>query len=284
MDRTGDDLPGGSDPRRLAIAAGLELQAQRVYHSFSELIGRTAFDRASGGRVSQMNRTTKTGLVPAKGSRLNQDVYEVIKSQILSNRLRPGHKLTHQGLAEMIGVSRTPIRESLERLYQEGFVTRIPNRGFFVAEITADEAHDLYGTREALEVYQIGHTFDVGVPSDGLKKLIEVNKRYYSMIKQNLTRDRLMADREFHLTLAAMSGNQYLVRTLDAIFERVILKRRVDGLHDVKGVESYQDHVDLIEALRSGDKAKAQRGLRNHIRGACERLLQQIKQLEALTR
>ena len=232
-----------------------------------------------------MNRVAKTAAAPAKGnSRLNENVYEVIKSQILSNRFRPGHKLTHQGLAETIGVSRTPIRKLLERLYQEGFVTRIPNRGFFVAEIDADEAHDLYGTREALEVYQIGHMFDIGVPADGLRKLVEVNKRYHSMVKQNLTRDRLMADREFHLTLAAMSGNQYLCRTLDAIFERVILKRRVDGLHDVKGIESHKDHVELIDALRTGDKARAQRVLRSHIRGACERLLHQLKQLDVLAR
>lgn len=230
-----------------------------------------------------MNRITRPSAAQGKGSaRLNENVYEVIKAQILGNRLRPGHKLTHQGLAEMIGVSRTPIRESLERLYQEGFVTRIHNRGFFVAEIDADEAHDLYGTREALEVYQLGRTFEVGIPAEGLRKLVEVNKRYHSMVKQNLSRDRLMADREFHMTLAGMTGNQYLCRTLDAIFERVILKRRVDGLNDVKGIESHQDHIDLIDALRAKDQTRAQRILRNHIRGACERLLAQMKQLEAL--
>jgi DNA-binding GntR family transcriptional regulator len=76
--------------------------------------------------------------------------YEAIKRDILGNRLRPGTKLTHRMLAENLGVSRTPVRESLERLYQEGYVTRILNRGYFVAEINEQEVRVLYQTREAL--------------------------------------------------------------------------------------------------------------------------------------
>jgi DNA-binding GntR family transcriptional regulator len=94
---------------------------------------------------------------------LVQDVDEKIKDAILANRLRPGTKLTYIALAESLGVSRTPVRESLERLYQEGYVTRIVNRGFFVAEIDAHELRDLYQTREALEVYALRRVIEGGL-------------------------------------------------------------------------------------------------------------------------
>ena len=72
--------------------------------------------------------------------------YEAIKRDILGNRLRPGVKLTHRMLAENLGVSRTPVRASLERLYQEGYVIHILNRGYFVAEINEQEVRELYQT------------------------------------------------------------------------------------------------------------------------------------------
>src|SRR5437868_2942248 len=109
---------------------------------------------------------------------LVESVYQSIKESILGNRLRPGNKLTHQGLAESLGVSRTPVRESLERLYQEGYVTHIPNRGFFVAEIDAQEVRQLYQTREALETYGLMLVFRTGMQSAAMKRLKAINASY----------------------------------------------------------------------------------------------------------
>src|ERR1700722_3221496 len=70
----------------------------------------------------------------------NEATYIEIKRLILSDHFGGGNKLVHEDLAEQLHVSRTPVREALERLYQEGFVTRLPRRGFYVARITRDEA------------------------------------------------------------------------------------------------------------------------------------------------
>ncbi len=218
----------------------------------------------------------KSNLIPIASAHasgiVNESVYDALKRQILSNQLRPGNKLGHQELAESLGVSRTPVRESLERLYQEGFVVRVPNRGYYVAEISASEAQQLYETREALEVYVLRGLLERGISEENLAMLEGINRQYHALIGGELTRQRLLVDRDFHLALAGISGNQYLCRTLASIFERLILKRRVDGYQDT-GHAPYNEHVALLEQLRSGNARLAERSLSGHIVGARKRLL-----------
>jgi len=212
---------------------------------------------------------------------LVQSTYEAIKGAILNNRLRPGNKLTHQTLAESLGVSRTPVRESLERLYQEGYVTRVANRGYFVAEIDAQEVRELYQTRAALEIYALRLVTEAGIGSAALRRLEEINAQYKSLCMQNLSRERLLVDREFHLTLAGLSGNGSLCRMLSSIFDRLILKRRVEGFHDLRGMLPYEDHVRILEAISEGKGKTAERLLNRHIEGACTRFLQYLEPIAA---
>lgn len=204
--------------------------------------------------------------------------YKAIKSGILSNRLRPGTKLTHQMLAESLGVSRTPVRESLERLLQEGYVKRVLNRGYFVAEMDIQEVSELYQTREALEVYALQRVLAAGLTPAAIGAIEEVNARYRELCLQNLSRERLKVDREFHLSLARLSGNQHLCCTLEGIFDRLILKRRVEGFHDTRGTEPYDDHVNLLAAMVAGQTELAQSILRHHINTACSRFTQYLQE------
>ena len=208
---------------------------------------------------------------------LVQSTYQAIKDSILGNRLRPGHKLIHQALAESLGVSRTPVRESLERLYQEGYVTRIANRGYFVAEIDVQEVRELYQTREALEIFSLQLIFKAKIDQESIIALEAINARYKTLCMENLSRERLMVDREFHLALANLSGTQYLRRTLGGIFDRLILKRRVEGFHDLRGIEPYEDHVSILAAISAHDEAGAVGYLSRHIDGACARFTRYLE-------
>jgi DNA-binding GntR family transcriptional regulator len=86
---------------------------------------------------------------------LSLRVYNQIKNLILCNEVMPGQKLHHQQLSERLGVSRTPVREALTRLVQEGYVAFLPNRGFTCKEIRMQEAEELYELREALEAFAV---------------------------------------------------------------------------------------------------------------------------------
>jgi len=200
--------------------------------------------------------------------------YDAIKDAILRNRLRPGVRLTHRELAERLGVSRTPVRESLERLRQEGYVERIPNRGYFVAEMDAREVVQLYETREALETFALRRVIESGLSAAGWKRLRALNDRYGRLCGDPLDRERLVADREFHVALAAEAGNEHLCRVLHGVFDRLIHKRRVEGFHGARGGARHADHAGLLLALAEGRADDAEARLRTHIRGACTALLQ----------
>lgn len=203
---------------------------------------------------------------------VNAQVYEALKAQILSGQLRPGVKLIHQELAERLSVSRTPVRESLERLYQEGFVTRIARRGFFVAEIDEDEARELYELREALELFALQSAMTRGLSAADLRRLDGLNSRYRQLLRDDRTRERMVVDRDWHLSLAAAANNRVLMRMLESVFERLILKIRVDGYRTVRGQEALNEHLAMTQALREDNWSGARKLLRAHIRGARRRL------------
>src|SRR5260221_2064077 len=92
---------------------------------------------------------------PMSEPTLKLRVYEGIKQLILSGKLRPGQKLAERDLGERLKVSRTPIREALGRLVQDGLVESRPQRGHFVREVDAKTVEDLYDLREMLEKHAI---------------------------------------------------------------------------------------------------------------------------------
>lgn len=205
-------------------------------------------------------------------------VYDAIKAGIVAGRFLPGTKLTHQGLAEQLRVSRTPVREALERLFQEGFVTRLPRRGFYVAVIDENEARELYGLREALELYALEQSMAAEIGRADLRRLAGLNRDYAVLVRDGMTRERMIVDRDFHLALAALAGNHALSRSLEAVFERLILKIRTEGYRTVRGAEALAEHGALLAALRDGDRAGAARLLRAHIRGARSRLAAHLRE------
>jgi DNA-binding GntR family transcriptional regulator len=212
--------------------------------------------------------------MPGAAPVLVQTSYDAIRDAILRNRLRPGAKLTHRDLAERLGVSRTPVRASLERLSHEGLVKRIPNRGYFVADLDAREVVQLYETREALESYALQKVIEAGLSTAAARRLRALNRRYGQLCRDSLGRERLVADCEFHAALAAEAGNDHLCRTLRGVFDRLIHKRRVEGYYGARGLARHADHAGLVLALVEGRGDEAHARLRVHIRGACAALLE----------
>ena len=196
---------------------------------------------------------------------------------ILAGQLGPGRKLVHEQLAEALEVSRTPVREALERLYQEGFVTRLPRRGFYVTGITRDEALALYGAREALEIFALEQTLLRGpVERSALAMLGAYAARYEEFTTGQVLTERLLTDVIFHLKLAELSGNRYVVRLLAQIFERIALKRRHEGYRPERPKRAGLEHAKFLDALSRHDRKVAVQTLRKHIQSARDALLVQL--------
>src|SRR5581483_6988624 len=189
---------------------------------------------------------------------LSARVYNQIKNLILCNEIMPGQKLHHQQLSERLGVSRTPVREALTRLVQEGYVSFLPNRGFTCKEIRMQEAEELYELRDKMNSY--GR---------------DVQNRF--------TRERLVFDQDVHLAIAELAGNETLTHTLSHVFERIVLKRRTDGLYDpARGLAAHQEHLQVLAAIEQRDAEKAVAILRQHIQTGKKNAMTDLQQRQAI--
>jgi DNA-binding GntR family transcriptional regulator len=226
-----------------------------------------------------MPNTLRKPKVRAGGmENLSARVYVQIKNLILCNEVLPGQKLHHQELSERLGVSRTPVREALTRLVQEGYVSLLPNRGFTCKEIRLQEAEELYDLREALEAFSVERTIE-NLTDARLHQLSRKMDLYGEDVRKRFSRERLIYDQDIHLEIARLSGNETLTKTLAQVFERIILKRKTDGLYDpARGIMAHQEHLRLFHAIKQRDVAKAVAIVREHIKAGKDNVVADLKQ------
>jgi len=144
---------------------------------------------------------------------LSARVYNQIKNLILCNEFMPGQKLHHQQLSERLGVSRTPVREALTRLVQEGYVSFLPNRGFTCKEIRMQEAEELYELREALEAFAVEKAI-ANLTDSALALLRNKMNSYGRDVQNRFTRERLVYDQDVHIEIARLAGSHSGLRGL----------------------------------------------------------------------
>jgi DNA-binding GntR family transcriptional regulator len=220
----------------------------------------------------------KSKLKPRGGENLSARVYAQIKDLILCNEVMPGQKLHHQELSDRLGVSRTPVREALTRLVQEGYVSFLPNRGFTCKEIRMQEAEELYDLREALEAFAVEKAVET-LTDDALDTLSTRMNLYGAHVRRRFSRERLVYDQDVHLEIARLSGHSTLIRALTQVFERIILKRRTDGLYDpARGLTAHQEHLQLLQAMKRRDATQAVGIVRAHIRAGRDNVLADLRQ------
>jgi DNA-binding GntR family transcriptional regulator len=213
---------------------------------------------------------------------LSARVYNQIKRLILCNEIMPGQKLHHQELSERLGVSRTPVREALTRLVQEGYVSFLPNRGFTCKEIRIQEAEELYELREALEAFAVERAI-AKLNEASLDRLRNRMSSYGRDVQNRFTRERLVYDQEVHLTIVQLAGNETLTNTLSHVFERIVLKRRTDGLYDqARGLAAHEEHLQLLAAMERRDVAAAVALVRQHIQAGKKNVMADLEQRQAI--
>jgi len=207
---------------------------------------------------------------------LRDMAYAKIRKKILTGEYAPGHFLAEGALAEEIGVSRTPIREALERLRKEKLVRRVAGRGVFVSETRVQDVRELFEVREALECLAIRLAIDF-IPEDSLT---EFQETFLDIQAREANQERIpletqiAVDRHFHEFIAHQSQNQLLIQFLGDIFnhnERIMaLTTRIP----TRFRASCREHLAIIEALKNKDVASAEGAMRSHIRAGRDQALE----------
>jgi DNA-binding GntR family transcriptional regulator len=207
---------------------------------------------------------------------LQQKAYQQIKEYILNSDFYPGQHIRHVEVSRALGMSRTPAREAMQRLVEEGLVVYVPNRGYFVNEMTAREAEELYELREILEVFCVQQAIDKSTNKQlgGLRRQLNV---YKNSMKKSITRHTLLVDRDFHLRIAQLAGNEMVYKLLVSVLEKVIMKRNIERIVPADGKTGYKRHAIVLKAIESRDKHQAVQQIREHIRRGKIRVLEQVK-------
>jgi len=207
---------------------------------------------------------------------LSEIAYAKIKEAILRHEIVPGQRLSHDELVLRLKISQTPIREALSRLAQEGYVTRLTNRGFRVSEMQVDEVVELFGLRHALEWHCLGEALQ-RITADGLSALEENIRLYKKAIANNAPLvDRYLINKDFHLIIAQIAGNRLVCRILDDTCEKLVLKRRIENVTH-GGFTIHRQHSEILKAIKRKDLTKAQELMGHHLEGIKSTLLRQIE-------
>lgn len=202
--------------------------------------------------------------------------YRFLKTAILDLEYKPNGRLTAQEIALRINVSRTPVREALSRLEQEGLVMRTGGWGYVVRPITVKETMDLYKVREALEVEAIKEVIPI-VDRDLLGRLDACLKKAEESLCKGKAGEFRYNTRAFYNVIAKATNNSYLEFMLSLIDDRIrwLGAMIADRYYD-RPRESLQDNRDLLKALEVGDEAAAIAAVKKHIFGARKRFLEYV--------
>ncbi len=194
-----------------------------------------------------------------------QGVYGQIKDLILGFELYPGSRVTETELAERFGVSRTPVREALQRLEWEGYLTVRPKQGCFIRDLDIAEIDQHYQVRIALELCAL-ELAATHMPERALKDLAREWDPQYQPGEEPDIEAMAARDESFHIALAEGSGNQVLADHLLRVNQSIHIIRRLDFTQDRRVDLTYSEHHTICQHLIRRDIISAQQALTQHIK------------------
>jgi DNA-binding GntR family transcriptional regulator len=198
--------------------------------------------------------------------------YTSIKNYILREDLDDKARLTEDGLSRQLGISKSPVREALNSLHTEGLIRIEARRGAFVRSFSVQEVMDLYGLREALEMYAVGIA---AVTPDLIKALRQSISHTRALLKASDRLGHIEEDMNFHGLIASASGNAELCRALTNIQNQLWLCRR--KTYDLSASTAPSAHRAILEALQRGNRKAAQNAMRSHISLVRHRLVDSMQ-------
>lgn len=199
-------------------------------------------------------------------------VYERIKAMVTTFRLRPAERVNEVELARQLGVSRTPVREALNRIAADGFLIPTANRGYTVRPLDAKRVFDLYEYRRTLELAIIKRVCERASPED-LQLLAAFTEESRDMPETDEQAIHLLAlDEEFHERLAALSDNGEFLHAIQSINERIRFVRWMDLKSRRALIRN--DHPDIVRCLQGRELARVEEMISQHIEHSYEELVE----------
>lgn len=194
---------------------------------------------------------------------LAEQSYAHIKQLIFDFHLLPGDRFSEAELTQAVQVSRTPLRQALQRLQSEGFLRVYPRSGWQVAPIDFEVFDQLYDLRLLLETHAVARLCE----AEDRPALVGLAEVWLVSEAQRLRTAQPVdaLDEAFHATLVTACGNQEMARVHADITERIRIVRRLDFTEPARIEATYEEHARIVRAITRRRSEEAQRLLRAHV-------------------
>jgi len=208
---------------------------------------------------------------------LCEKIAETIREYILKGVLKPGDRLTEPKLSEMLGISRTPIREALRILETEGFVEIFPRRGAVVSEITDKDVDDIFALKVKLESLAAKLAVK-NLTDEDIKRLKEINDKMEKSAKARNVSNLIKLNAEFHNVFITKSKNSRLEKFLLSLLRQF---KRATAYSFTEAGRIYQvleEHVQIVEAFEERDAEKVEKLVEKHIKNGWNFISQKVSE------
>lgn len=206
---------------------------------------------------------TRHPVAPLMHESLGERVYRTVRDLILSQVFPPGSKLNVEQICRDLGVSRTPVWDSMRRLESEGLVNTVPRHGVFVLNYGADQIDNLFAVRGALEALAVRQAAGNADPEAraGLEHTVKQMDR---SARAGEMEQYSRAAIEFHDRVLAAARNQVLSRLLENVYAQILVLR-LRSLYLPERLESsLAEHREIFETVMAGDAERGERLARAH--------------------
>lgn len=211
---------------------------------------------------SETNLTMQEGQASLRKISKEEQAYRKIKEKFYTCKLIPGQKIIFRDLEEMLGMSKTPITSALARLEQEGLLISMHNRGYYVKRLSKSEIRQLYDVRIRLEEIAV----EYAVKNCGPKELEVLRSKIDAYLEykcEHYDSTRLKLDIDFHLQIARIGGNKYLLSLLMQIYGQTLVGLPASFMTPM--IPRFkQDHLQIYKAIKNNEGNKAKKLIRKH--------------------
>lgn len=208
------------------------------------------------------------------GISAREKTYDYLKANILSGHFIPGERLAEEHLAEELGVSRTPVREALHKLEQEGLIEPLESRGFCVPRDSLDEIEDLFDIRTVLEGYTLKIICE-RITDEQIAMLEGLIEKADDALRRKRIDEVFQWNTQFHDTLHSLVADKRRFHSLIVNMRKYVLRYRKDTLQYLgAGKRASDGHRQILLALKLKDPELCERVMRVHVRQSKEDALQ----------
>lgn len=211
---------------------------------------------------------------------LGQDVFDHLRQAIIDQNIEPGKRLVESRLADMLGISRTPLREALHKLEREDWIEKIPTGGFRVVKLTRKDIEETFGIRSVLEAYAARLATENHDPAD-LAPLEKKMAQYQRCLEKKQTARLQTINTEFHDLLYSLSQSPRLVKMINQLRAQISRFRQIILKQEAFAVESNEDHGKMLAAMQERDADRVEALVRSHILKGKQAVIDELEKEDA---